>query len=199
MPELTNPNIQRHTDENPVVRFVMKRFTKTVGELAVSTNPKTILDIGCGEGFATAEIADRLPDVPIRALDLDPPRIAYARAHHARKNVSFDVGDVFQLQGKYDLVVSNELLEHLTDYETALQSILSASNRYVLLSVPNEPLFRIGNMLRGKYVGAWGNFPEHVNHWRPGKFRKLCEKYGTVLAAKKSSFWTIVLLEKRQV
>ena len=34
-----------------------------------------------------------------------------------------------------------------------------------MLSVPYEPYFRIGNVLRGKHLGRLGNHPEHVQHW----------------------------------
>jgi hypothetical protein len=35
----------------------------------------------------------------------------------------------------------------------------------VVVSVPWEPYFRIGNVLRGKHLGRLGNHPEHVQHW----------------------------------
>ena len=37
--------------------------------------------------------------------------------------------------------------------------------RDVVVSVPYEPWFRIGSLLRGKYVRSLGNHPEHVNHF----------------------------------
>ncbi len=37
----------------------------------------------------------------------------------------------------------------------------------VVVSVPHEPWFRVGSLIRGKYVRTLGNHPEHINHWNP--------------------------------
>jgi hypothetical protein len=42
----------------------------------------------------------------------------------------------------------------------------------VVVSVPYEPWFRIGNVLRGKHLSGFGNHPEHVQHWNLRSFEK---------------------------
>ena len=41
----------------------------------------------------------------------------------------------------------------------------------LVVSVPWEPWFRLGNLGRGKNVARWGNDPEHVNFFNPRKLR----------------------------
>ena len=43
------------------------------------------------------------------------------------------------------------------------------------MSVPFEPYFRIGSLLRGKYVRSLGNHPEHVNHFNRKSLQALLE------------------------
>jgi hypothetical protein len=45
-------------------------------------------------------------------------------------------------------------------------------------SVPFEPYFRIGNVLRGKHLGRLGNHPEHVQHWNLRTFPPSCRAGG---------------------
>jgi 2-polyprenyl-3-methyl-5-hydroxy-6-metoxy-1,4-benzoquinol methylase len=64
-----------------------------------------------------------------------------------------------------DAVFSLEVLEHIPQPERALQEMMRVTRKYVLISVPNEPVFRIQRLLSGKGLRMWGDHPEHVNHW----------------------------------
>ena len=37
---------------------------------------------------------------------------------------------------------------------------------------PFEPVWRLGNMARGRYLKDLGNTPGHVNHWSRWSFRR---------------------------
>jgi ubiquinone/menaquinone biosynthesis C-methylase UbiE len=76
---------------------------------------------------------------------------------------------------QFDLVLTMEVLEHLEDPQRALREIARVSRRYVIASVPNEPVWRILNMLRGAYLKDFGNTPGHVQHFSPRAFRRLLE------------------------
>ena len=71
----------------------------------------------------------------------------------------------------FDAVTSLEVLEHLDDPAAAVREMARVARRAVVVSVPFEPFFRIGNVLRGKYFGHLGDYPEHVQHWNPRTFR----------------------------
>lgn len=86
------------------------------------------LDIGCGDGRITAEIAERLPRGS--ALGVDPSRtmIEFAQAHAVRPNLAFAIGDAARLPatGEFDLVVSFNALHWVHDQAAALASIRGA-------------------------------------------------------------------------
>jgi hypothetical protein len=56
-------------------------------------------------------------------------------------------------------------MEHLDRPAEALRELSRVSRGDLVVSVPYEPYFRLGSLMRGKYVRGLGNHPEHVNHW----------------------------------
>ncbi len=88
---------------------------------------ETIIDLGCGDGRLTAELADRVPGGAVIGVDADPDMIAFARAHHARAHVGFVQADArsFSLAGalarQADLVVSTAALHWVADQEAVLR------------------------------------------------------------------------------
>jgi ubiquinone/menaquinone biosynthesis C-methylase UbiE len=73
--------------------------------------------------------------------------------------------------GSFDAALCLEVLEHLDHPAEAVRELARVARRAVVLSVPHEPYFRIGNVLRGKHLDAFGNHPEHVQHWNFRTFR----------------------------
>ena len=60
-----------------------------------------------------------------------------------------------------------------------------------MISVPWEPYFRLGNLGRGKNVGRWGNDPEHVNFFSPGRLQKALEAEFAEVRVIKAFPWLI--------
>ena len=83
-------------------------------------------------------------------------------------------------QDEFDYVILLEVLEHIEDYRRALSELFRVARRGVIVSVPNEPLWRALNCLRLRYLGDLGNTPGHLNHWSPRRFARLVGEYGTV-------------------
>ena len=48
-----------------------------------------------------------------------------------------------------------------------------SSSRWLLVSVPREPLWRGLNLARGSYLRELGNTPGHLNHWSKRRFASL--------------------------
>ena len=90
-----------------------------------------VLDIGCGDGRITAEIAARVPQGSVIGVDSSHDMIAFASSHFGlelRPNVRFEVADAGSLpfREEFDLVVSFNALHWLPEQDTALHSIRSA-------------------------------------------------------------------------
>ena len=71
------------------------------------------------------------------------------------------------LTGKLDAAQIRVQLARCPSAEagSARCSSLQANHEKIVLSVPYEPHFRIGNMLRGRRLDRWGSHPEPVQRW----------------------------------
>ncbi|MHA7651501.1 class I SAM-dependent methyltransferase [Mycobacterium sp. ML4] len=78
-----------------------------------------VLDVGCGDGFLAARLAERIPRVI--ALDVDKPVLVRASARFPRARVQWTHGDVMTAElPHFDAVVSNAALHHIDDTRAAL-------------------------------------------------------------------------------
>lgn len=101
----------------------------------------SLLDIGCGDGRITEEIAARLPGATVVGLDPSPRMIAIAPAGGT---LSFELGDVCAMTyaQRFDAVVSFNALHWVHDQERALRRIAAAlrpGGRALLIFVCRGP------------------------------------------------------------
>lgn len=192
-PGYTSSNLRKHTNPNPVQRWLLDRFHHTAAGLLAQTDAKSALDAGCGEGFAMRQVLAH-SGASVVGLDGSPGALQVAsRLNHRR---SFVAGDLLELpfpDRSFDLVICMEVLEHLDQPSAGLAELCRVSRRWLLLSVPNEPFFRGANFLRGKNVGAWGNDPGHVNHWSSRAFVRFVSSQCHVEQWQQSFPWTLAL------
>ena len=94
-------------------------------------------------------------------LDLRPASLAEVAVPH---RVCASVLALPFAARSFDVVTCLEVLEHLDDPAAAARELARVARRAVVVSVPFEPWFRAGNVLRGNYLAHLGNHPEHVQH-----------------------------------
>ena len=189
----TSSNLRKHTNPNPIQRWLLQRFHRAANELLLRTDARRVLDAGCGEGFAMRSV---LGDSGAAVVGLDGSAGALRVAGRLNPGRAFAAGDLLDLpfpSGSFDLVVCMEVLEHLPDPGRGLAELVRVSGGWLLLSVPDEPLFRGANFLRGKNVRAWGNDPGHVNHWSSRAFLRFVSSRCRVVASRRSFPWTLAL------
>jgi len=166
------PTVQeKYHDSNPVVRYVLRKFFNRIRAAVAEASPSTLLDAGCGEGELMRRGA--LPSgVRVVSLDLRRESLVFFREHSAQRNLVCGSLDALPLVDKsVDVVLCLEVLEHLAKPAAAVAELSRVARQAVILSVPHEPYFRIGNVLRGKHLERWGDHPEHVQHWNPRTFQ----------------------------
>ncbi|PSN69916.1 S-adenosyl-L-methionine-dependent methyltransferase [Corynespora cassiicola Philippines] len=91
----------------------------------LNDTPIKILDVGCGPGTISVDLASRIPHGFVYAIDPSADVIEKARKHAEEKgvtNVRFEVGDIFKWQeldevkeGTFDIVHAHQVLQHLQD------------------------------------------------------------------------------------
>lgn len=187
----------KYNTRNPIARKLMKGFLRSFVELVEAVSPMgEALEVGCGEG----ELSMRLASAgwSVRGCDIaeDAVKEARRRAVAAGHAISFQTLDLLEARGAYepsDLVVCCEVLEHLEDPAAALEILQGLSRRYVLVSVPREPVWRVLNMMRGRYWRDLGNTPGHIQHWSRDEFLSLLEQRFEIVAVRTPLPWTLAL------
>jgi 2-polyprenyl-6-hydroxyphenyl methylase/3-demethylubiquinone-9 3-methyltransferase len=99
---------------------------------------KTALDVGCGAGLLAEPLA-RL-GAAVTGLDAAAELIAVARGHAAAQGLAIDyrAGSVEALDGRFDLVTSMEVIEHVADPAAFLAALAArlAPSGLLVLSTP---------------------------------------------------------------
>ena len=103
--------------------------TKLIEELDLSGTER-ILDLGCGDGALTAQLAALVPQGSVLGIDASRGMIEAAHAH-ASGNLSFEVHDINDLdfENKFDIVFSNAALHWIKDHQTLLNNALRALHK----------------------------------------------------------------------
>ncbi len=107
---------------------------------------ETAIDLGCGTGRLAHMLAEHYEHV--RAIDLSQSMIDLARTKHHHPRITFEQGDLTEVTGQYDLVVSVMTLHHVPDLDSALKRIstLVAPSGLAVLVDPAQqsPRSRLG-------------------------------------------------------
>ena len=89
----------------------------------------SVLDVGCGPGTITADLAARVTPGSVTAVDQSADVLGVARAEvqqHGLSNVSFATADVHRLDfpdGTFDVVHAHQVLQHVADPVGALREM----------------------------------------------------------------------------
>jgi 2-polyprenyl-3-methyl-5-hydroxy-6-metoxy-1,4-benzoquinol methylase len=195
----TGNTFDKYGSQNPVVKRLMAGFEQEMDAMLGKARPQSIVDIGCGEGVLTERWATSL-DRPVVGVDLDDPKLRAEWERRSRPNLRFVAGTADRLpfeDGEFDAATAIEVLEHVPDPETVLAEMARVAERWLLVSVPREPLWRALNLARGAYVRDLGNTPGHLNHWSKRSFAHLVGRHGEIVELRSPLPWTMALVRVR--
>ncbi len=165
-----SPNHHKYNGHGRFYTRHLERFMQAYTDALAATQPSSVLDAGCGEGYATDFMARRLPRAAFTGVDVNPDALAFARAHFGGA-ARYCEGSLYALpfeQDAFDAVVCSEVLEHLDAPARALAELARVARHHVLLTVPREPIFKWLNDV-GRALG-FSPDPGHVNFWTPAAF-----------------------------
>lgn len=98
-----------------------------------------VLDVCCGIGHVLYSLSEMNPGATFKGIDQTPYLIEEAKGlNSGRKNVSFEVGDLFALPDHYakqfDLSINWKTLSWLPSYEDALVALMRVTKKHIFLS-----------------------------------------------------------------
>lgn len=158
------------------VAYVLPLVLKYLGQ-----PPARVLDVGCGNGVITKEIAAAGFDVV--GMDADEKGIAIARA--AWPEVTFAVRDVAELSDveQFDVIVSTEVIEHVVDplfFARQCHRALRSTGRLIL----STPYHGYAKNLLISLTNGWDRHLDpltvggHIKLWSRATLRKLLTEAG---------------------
>jgi len=134
---------------------------------------KRVLDVACGLGYGTAELAKVAASV--QAIDISPEAIEEARRRYAAPNIQFTAAPAQCIpfpDASFDLIVAFEVIEHLEDWPSLLAETrrLLAPGGQLIISTPNKSFYAETRRLAGPN-------PFHVHEFDFTEFRDALTQY----------------------
>ena len=196
--ELWDWYILEYQSRNPISNMLYNNFYNNLKKLLSELEGvNKYLEIGCGTGESTKRLLGMIgEDCHLESSEYEQRLVQKLNSINFPVNVIEE--SVYELKRENhscDCILLLEVLEHLDDYELALKELFRVSGRYVIISVPNEPMWRILNMMRGNYWSDWGNTPGHINHWSPSRLKALLTEYGDVVMTLTPTPWIMMLVK----
>jgi trans-aconitate 2-methyltransferase len=150
-----------------------------------------VLDVGCGDGKVTAEIAGALPRGSVTGIDASPQMIGFAKKKFpttAFANLRFRVMDArtIKFDRRFDLVFSNAALHWVDNHQAILRgagSILKTGGRLMISCGGKGNADDVFTALRPELrLKRWREFfrqmPTPYFFYAPGDYEKWLPKSG---------------------
>ncbi len=151
-----------------------------------------ILDVGCGDGKVTAEIARMVPAGRVLGVDTSPEMIAFAQKMFPPAktlNLKFRICDAREIGAvveRFDLIFSNAALHWVDDHEAVLRgaaTVLKPGGRLVVSCAGTSNAHDVFLALRPEIrLQRWRRFfrkmPAPYFFHAPGDYEKWLPKFG---------------------
>lgn len=189
-------NLRKWEYGNGIYQRALSRYLDRLGALLLRTGAGTVLDAGCGEGFVQRAMHQRGYGGRWTGVDASPGAVAFA-AERAPTH-TWRVEDLRALpdaRASYDAVLCSQVLEHIPEPARVRDELARVTNRWLLVSVPLEPIFRTACAL--SIALGIGQDPGHVNFWTPAGFRRFLEPVGRLVTWERTTAYQIALVETR--
>jgi len=171
----------------PLGRRMFKAKKKTMARVLKEIKISTAVDVGCGLGYTL----ETLRDLGIHPLGIDVSSNAVLFCR--KKGLNAVQKRMEDVEGLYDLVFSDGMLEHFLNFEPYAEQMMRLSHKYVLLIQPNHESFSGRTMayLAGLFRGRT-NVYEY--NYRIRDFVEVFESGGYSLHENKSVYFNIFRL-----
>ncbi|MBW2725442.1 MAG: methyltransferase domain-containing protein [Deltaproteobacteria bacterium] len=126
---------------------------------------KRIVNIGAGTG--TFEwFASEDPEIEFVASEFDRECVRWCRENRQRKNITYcsdTIGDLLANRDRFDLAVSVDVIEHVSDYAEFLREFSQLADR-AIVTTPNK------GRRHASLTAMPPAYEQHVREWTAGEF-----------------------------
>lgn len=156
-------------------RMSNARISKSILAMDVFTGKK-IIDIGCGDGTYSYELAQQEPALVVAIDPVENAVKTAAEKYKEVKNLRFECVDLYQMdipQEPYDIAILRGVLHHLPDLEKGIEIACKLAKK-ILVMEPNgyNPVLKIIEKTSRYHI-------EHDEQsFTPASLRRIFKKYG---------------------
>ncbi|HYM31201.1 MAG TPA: trans-aconitate 2-methyltransferase [Candidatus Cybelea sp.] len=147
-------------DSRQYLKFAGERTQPAIDLLArvPDSEPKRVIDLGCGPGNSTELLAVRWPDATIVGLDNSAEMLAKARADHP--SITWIEGEIgtWKADQPYDVIFANAALQWVPDHARVMPALLRqlAPGGSLAIQMPrNQNAPTHTNMREAASAGPW--------------------------------------------
>jgi SAM-dependent methyltransferase len=151
--------------------YAMKLLREILSEM-LSSYKGSVLDLGCGESNKYPILKDRFDFVV--GVDISNAALKESKKVNAKNLILADTTHLPFKDRSFDLVLSDQVLEHVKIPEKMLEEIKRVGKNFII-TVPNEKLLsqRLINRLIGFNPAVIG----HINKYSYSQWKWLMERY----------------------
>lgn len=113
-------------------------------------------DLGCGVGSGSYLLAKKAKKVI--GFDNSSDAIQYARKYWIKDNIKYCCQDILNIDYKFDIVVCNEVIEHIKHPNKLFQLFSKIVKSYLIFSIPTP-----NQKQKNKF---------HIKHYLPSEIKK---------------------------
>jgi ubiquinone/menaquinone biosynthesis C-methylase UbiE len=169
-----------HSEPNALERYLR---TSYILRALSRLQGRSLLDVGASEG-CQASLARNLLGLATTCCDLSEEACQRAREIYGLDAHQADARTLQFKDNQFDLVTCSETLEHIKDYELAVNEILLVARTAVVITVPHESYECVAENK------ATGELHAHINAFDLNSFDYLRSQGLTILVTKyQSRYW----------
>lgn len=120
----------------------------------------SLLDVGCGDGF----ISNLLSESGFQVIGIDTEKTAIRMAREKCLSATFEVNNIFNMNGQFDYLIASEIIEHVATPECFFRKIRNMFKVEALITTPKINYYKKID-------------PHHVQEYNIYEFESLLEKY----------------------
>lgn len=193
--EHDSDNLRKWEYGNGLYQRALRRYLDRMAFHVLQRGATQVLDAGCGEGYVQRGLAERGYRGRWTGVDVSHGAVRFAAARAPQQ--VWEVGDLRALRfadASFDLVLCSQVLEHIPSPEAVRDDLARVSARWMLVSVPCEPVFR--TLCAASIALGIGQDPGHVNFWTPRRFRAFLAPAGRLVHWERTTAYQIALLDR---
>ena len=198
---LPDVSLDRPRVRQPDHGWLRSGFLRCFDELVAQSGAERAFEVGCGAGDRVLRMIDQ--GLTASGVDRhhDAVQSARSKAYDAGIHARFETEEITALdplERAAPLIVACDVLATESDPHETLARLARMARPWLILSVPNQPLWRTLNVAGFRNLEDLGNSPGHIHHWSSLGFETLVRRHAGIVAMRHPLPWTMILARTDQ-